>query len=151
MVVQEAQSFLQAISKEIQDRVHRRIASLVTRCLEEVYKEEGYEFHILFERKRGKTEPRLVFTQHGMELDVTEVAGGVVDVAAFGLKVACLCLQRPKPRLYFQADEPFRNVNGEEYQSRVGAMILQLSKDLDLQFLIVSDDDWMEIGKVVRL
>ena len=44
-----------------------------------------------------------------------------------------------------------KNVNGEVYQSRVGELLETLAKEMDMQIIIISDDPWLEIGKVVRL
>ena len=77
----EAQKVVAHIAQSIQQQVHGRISQIVTRCLNAVF-EDPYEFRIRFDRKRGKTEARMVLIRDGMELDdpLNEVGGRVVDV-----------------------------------------------------------------------
>lgn len=148
----EAQLLLQSLAQEIQERTHRRIAAVVTRCLTAVFGDDAYEFRVVFEKKRQRTEARLTFVRDGNEVDPLEAAGGgAAGVAAFALRVACLMLMQPARRRVLVLDEPFRDVNGEEYQSRVAALLESLADDLGVQFLIVSDDDWLRVGKVIDL
>jgi hypothetical protein len=49
------------------------------------------------------------------------------------------------------ADEPFKFVNGEEEQERVATLLETLSQELAIQFIIVTDDSWLKIGKVIEL
>lgn len=150
--IEAAQAIAQQIAQAIQQIVHSSISSVVSRCLEVVFGEYAYEFHIEFERKRGKTEASLVFKKNGNTFDpIDETEGGQVDVASFALRVASLLLMRPAKRRLIVTDEPFRFVNGEEYQERVGEMVETLANEMGIQFLIVSDDDWLKIGKVVHL
>lgn len=149
----EAQRIVQQIAAQVQQLAHSQIAKVVTRCLKTVFQEDAFEFRIKFERRRGKTEAELLFVDRdGYELPSGEgVPGGVIDVAAFALRLACLMLSRPKKRLLLVADEPFKNVNGKVYQDRVGSLLLQLSEELGIQFIIVTDDPWLYIGKVIEL
>ena len=48
-------------------------------------------------------------------------------------------------------DEPFKGVNGRVYQERTAKLVEALAEELDFQFIIVSDDDWLKIGKVITL
>lgn len=147
-----ALAVVQAVGQHTQELVHRQIARVVTRCLKAVYGKDAYEFRIRFERKRGKTDAVLEFVEDGKVMDpLGESAGGQVDVAAFALRLACLLLVRPRLRKLLVLDEPFKHVNGEEYQGRVGGMLLDLAKEMKVQFVIVTDDDWLRIGKVVQL
>ena len=58
----EAQIFLQGVARNVQEKAHHQIASIVTECLAAVF-DDPYEFKILFEEKRGKTEARLVLSR----------------------------------------------------------------------------------------
>lgn len=147
----EAQSLVQAVAVGVQKKAHEQIAKIVTRCLRSVFVEK-WEFKIIFERKRGKTEARFAFYLNEQEFDPREgSAGGVIDVAAFGLRLACLLLQRPKRRLVLIADEPFKNINGRDNQERAGAMLEALAEETGVQMIIVSDDPWLNIGKVIDI
>lgn len=148
--VERAQSIVQTVALSVQEVAHERIAGVVTRCLESVF-DDPYTFRILFERKRGRTEARLVFVRDGQEFDPMGAAGGgVIDVAAFALKVACITLQRPKVEKVLIADEPFRFVSAN-YRGRVRDLLLALSKDFGFQFIVVTHIPELRVGKVVEL
>lgn len=152
-VALEAQALVQGVAEAVQNEVHRQVSGVVSRCLEAVFGEDAYALKIVFEKKRGKTEAGLTFERGGLVLDdpPNEGGGGQVDVAAFALRLACLVLSRPKKRLLIVADEPFKNINGEVYQERAGRMIQALARDMGVQFIIVSDDDWLKVGRVIEL
>lgn len=148
----QALTIVQAVGQYVQETVHKQIARVVTRCLKAVFGKDAYEFRIRFERKRGKTDAILEFVEDNVVLDpMDEGCGGQLDVAAFALRLACLLLIRPKVRKLMVMDEPFKNINGEEYQSRVGGLLLDLAKEMKVQFIIVTDDEWLKIGKVIQL
>jgi DNA repair exonuclease SbcCD ATPase subunit len=145
-----AQEFLQRVAQSVQETAHEQIAGIVSRCLAAVF-DDPYEFRILFERKRGKTEARLVFIREGHEVDpMTAAGGGVVDVAAFALKLACLLLTTPRPRKLLVLDEPFKHLSVEQTE-RVSEMLETLATDLGVQFIVVTHNKMLQAGKVIRL
>lgn len=148
---QEAQTIIQEVAAKIQQEAHQRISTIVSRCLSAVFK-KPYQFNIVFEKKRGKTEARLVFERNGEEYDPVDGAGGgALDVAALGLRLACLSLQIPKRRRVLICDEPLKNINGQGNRERAAALITALSKDFGVQLIITTGYDWLEIGNVIRL
>ena len=79
----KAQEIAQEVAQFIQQQVHSHIAGIVTRCLATVFTEDPYEFRLIFEKKRGKTECRLAFFRDGVERNPKdETGGGAVDIAA---------------------------------------------------------------------
>lgn len=145
-----AQEAIQATAAAVQEVAHQRIAGVVSRCLSAVF-EEPYDFQIIFDRKRGRTEARLVFVRNGVEVDPLDASGGgVVDVAAFALRLACLMLSRPKARRLVVLDEPFKFVSAG-YRDRVRDMLEQLATDMGLQVVMVTHIDELRAGKVVVL
>jgi DNA repair exonuclease SbcCD ATPase subunit len=146
----KAQDILQQLAQAVQQRAHQKIAEVVTSCLEAVF-DDPYSFHIEFERKRGKTEARLKFKRGGMTVDpLNSTGGGVVDVAAFALRIACLMLHRPRLSKVVVLDEPFKFVSSQ-YRDRVRTMLERLAKDLDMQIIMVSHIDELETGQVIEL
>lgn len=145
----KAQEIAQSIAATVQQRAHDRIAKVVSHCLESVF-DEPYEFRIVFEKKRGRTQASLVFTRNGRDVDpMTACGGGVVDVAAFALRLSCLMLSKESRRVMV-LDEPFRFVS-EEYIPKVRDMILRLSEEFKMQFILVTHIRGLEMGHVVRL
>lgn len=149
--VESAQHIFQGIAQSIQQRAHERIARVVSRAFEAIF-DDPYTFRIDFEQKRGKTEAIIVFERGELEADPNSASGvGVIDVAAFALRLACLMLTQPQPRRLIVMDEPFRFLNGEVYQERAGRLIQAMARETGFQFIIVSDDDWIKLGKVIEI
>ena len=148
--LREATAISQAITKELQAKAHDAIASTVTRCLSAVF-DQPYEFQILFESKRGRTEAQLVFVRDGEQIDpMTASGGGVVDVAAFALRLACLFLQKPAVRKVLILDEPFRFVSAE-FIPRVRDLLETLCAEMGLQIIMVTHIEGLRMGEVIEI
>lgn len=155
MFAEEAQQIIQLVSVAIQQEAHDKIASVVSRCLEAIF-DEPYTFRINFERKRGKTEAGLTFTRDGMTLTdpLNEAGGGVIDVAAFALRLACLVLERPVRRRLLVLDEPFSGIRGSVYRQRMRGLVEALASEFDVQFILNIDADVYPefmLGNVIEL
>ena len=136
----EAQQVLQRLAQQLQQKAHHCIAEIVTRCLDTVFGDEAYQFEIQFERKRGKTEAKLVFLRDGFEITPMDAAGGgVIDIAGFALRLSCLVLSRPPLRKLLVLDEPMKFVS-KDLRPKVKALLESLSEDLGVQFIIVTHD-----------
>jgi len=148
----EAQRVIQTVAQAIQQKVHERIAAVVTRCLNAVF-DDPYQFKIVFEKKRGKTEAVLTFIRDGMVLDnpLDEVGGGVTDVAALALRLACILLTRPVARRLLVLDEPFSKIRGEENRRRTRAMLVRLADEMGLQIILNTDIAEFSLGTVVEM
>lgn len=148
--VREAVDVAQRLAQTVQQQAHNRIARVVTRCLEAVF-DDAYEFKMEFDRKRGKTEGRLVFIRDGNEVDpLTAAGGGVVDVAAFACRLAFIMLAKPRPRRVMVLDEPFKFV-WAGYIPRVRMMLEGLADELGMQFIIVTHIDALRTGTVYEV
>lgn len=147
---EEAHRAITAVAQAVQEQAHDRIAGVVSRCLEMVF-DEPYEFRIMFEKKRNRTEARLVFVREGQEINPLDASGGgVVDVAAFALRLSCLMLARPARRRLVILDEPFKFVSAE-YRARVRAMLEGLAEDMGVQFIMVTHIDELRTGTIVEI
>lgn len=146
---EEAQGILQAVAQAVQQLIHGRISAIVSKCLEAVF-DDPYSFEIVFEKKRGRTEARLVFTRDGRE--TSQRGGGVDDVAAFALRLANLILARPPRRRVLILDEPFRNLKPiEVYGPRVRDLMFALADELGVQFIMVTHEPDLKVGHIVSL
>ena len=147
---EEAQQITQAVAKTIQEEAHDRIAGVVTRSLAAVF-DVPYEFNIEFEQARGRTEARLVFTRDGVGVNPIDASGGgVVDVAAYALRLSCLMLTRPACRRLVVLDEPFRFINPKNFTA-VRAMFASLARELGVQFIMVTNIDALRCGHIVEV
>lgn len=148
---EEAQEILQHLAQAVQQKAHQRISEVVTLCLKAVFGDDAYEFGIEFERKRGKTEAILKFKRGELDADpLSATGGGVVDVAAFALRVSCLMLHRPKLSRLIVLDEPFKFVSAE-YRDKVRTMLEELSQDLKIQIIQVTHSEELTAGKIIEL
>lgn len=146
----KAQKLVQEVSEKVQEQAHRQISSIVSSCLEAVF-EQPYTFKILFEKKRGKTEARLIFERDGHEIDpISSSGGGVIDVASFALRLACLLLSKPQRRRILVLDEPFRFLSAE-YRPAMSKLIETLSERFQFQVIMVTHFDEYKVGKVINL
>jgi DNA repair exonuclease SbcCD ATPase subunit len=119
--------------------------------LKAVFGENAYEFRIVFEQKRGKVEAVMQFARNGEVYDpMTQSGGGVLDVAAFGLRLSALILSSVRYRRLLILDEPFRFLS-VEYRESIRDLIETLSKELDFQFIMVTHIRELEIGEVVQI
>lgn len=158
VAAKEAQAFLQEVAARVQRAAHVQISGLVTRCLAAVG--APYTFEIRFDKKRGKTEARPVFVSGeghkdgpGYELDPTDgVGNGFTDVAAFALRLAEVLMQQPPSRRLLILDEPFKFPSVRDgLRDRVREMLVALADDLGFQFIVVTHDSNLEVGKVINL
>ncbi len=150
---EEAQVIAQQIAQAIQQQAHKRIAGVVSKCLEAVFTgEDVYGFKIDFERKRGRTEAKLMLTKNGHEIDdpLDFDSGGVCEVAAFALRLSCLVLSKPRLRKVIIFDEPFKSIS-DDYLDNVRMLLDRLSEEFGVQFIIVTHIKQLETGKVIRL
>lgn len=148
--VLQAQEVLQKLAQAVQQEAHHRISEVVSSCLATVF-DNPYQFKIEFDRKRGRTEARLRFVRDGLEVDpLTASGGGMVDVAAFALRVACLVLHRPRLNRVLVIDEGFKFVSAQ-YRPNVRLMLEGLAKDLNVQIVHVTHIEEFETGTVIQL
>lgn len=147
----DAQALLQETAADVQNVVHKRIAGVVTRCLQAIWGDDAYAFKLEFKQARGRTEATIRLVRDGNEVDPLDGAGGgCCDVVSWGLRLAALMLARPKLRRLVCADEPFRHLDaGRRPAAR--AMLLALSKELGFQFIISTHSKEIAVGKVVEI
>ncbi|MCP4648712.1 MAG: hypothetical protein GY853_01350 [PVC group bacterium] len=135
--LQQAQMFLQAVAQKTQEQLKYHIRDIVQLAIDTVFPGEC-EFDIVFEIKRGKTEARLIFLEEGEEVDpLRDNAGGFVDMASLGLRIASWSLGETRPVIIL--DEPMKNL--DKNKRLFGAQVIKdLSTELGLQFIIVTHD-----------
>lgn len=149
-IATDSQSIVLLVSQAIQTQAHKQITRVVTRCLKAIFVNEGYNFRIEFLRKRGRTEARMHFLQHGHEVSPKQVGGSVLDVAAYGLRIACVLLSTPRRRKYLQLDEPFRMVD-VKHADRVRELVETVAKEMRLQHVLTTHNPKLASGKIVQL
>jgi len=147
---EEAVQIVQAVAEQIQEVAHNKIAGVVTKCLATVF-EDPYEFAIEFKQARNRTEAHLRFIRDGHTVPpMGSSGGGVIDVAAFALRLSCLMLSRPASRRVVVLDEPFKFVSADR-RFAVRQMLEDLSTELKVQFIIVTHIEELRCGTIVEI
>ena len=115
------------------------IEEMTTTALQAVF-EEDYQFIIDFDIKRNKVEAKLSLKLRGEETDPKDsCGGGVLDVASFALRVVLWSIENPKSSNVIILDECFKFLHGK--MENASQLLKKLSKDLNIQFIIVSQLD----------
>ena len=124
------------VALKTQNQLQFHLSDMVSAGLNSVFDEE-YDFKILFEIKRGKTECRLFFEKNGHLVDPLNFSGlGEADIAAFCLRCASWSMSKEYRNLLI-LDEPFKHLS-VNYHEKAGAMVKLLSKQLNLQIIMVT-------------
>src|SRR3990167_4394185 len=137
--LQKARVLIAEAGKYTQSYLKDYIESMVTTALQAVF-EEDYQFVIDFDIKRNKPEAKLSLKLRGEETDPKDsCGGGVLDVASFALRVVLWSIENPKSSNVIILDECFKFLHGK--MENASQLLKKLSKDLNIQFIIVSQLD----------
>ena len=129
-----AQVFIQKVAQETQQNLKFHIEDIVQLAVDSCFPGE-YIFQVNFEIKRGQTEASLVFMKNGIPVDPVDASGGgVVDLAAFALRIAVWSLGKTEKIIIL--DEPFRFLSRNLHHS-AGEILKKLSEKLELQIIMV--------------
>ena len=133
--IEEAQTFLQLVAKETQEKIRFRLEDIVNLALTSVFGTK-YRFEIRFEMKRGQTEAELVLWDGENEMDPMEAnGGGLTELLSFVLRISLLIIS--KNRRVLILDEPFRCVS-DDLLDVVYALLKRLSEELGIQIIMVT-------------
>ena len=137
----EAQQLLQQTAQKTQSRLSFHISNFISSNLEAIWGEDAYTFSMEFIEKRNKTEVSMLL--HTPEGDVSldslnnvRGGGGVLDIVAFGLRIALWSLQSQKQKVMI-LDQPLSNLD-QEHLPKAGELIKELSDKLGIQFIIIN-------------
>lgn len=152
--LQEARQLVSEIIKNtaqrIQTNAHQQIAAVVTDCLQSIWG-YGVRFGIVFEQKRNKTETSFViYDQFQNEIDPLSDGGGLIDVVSFALRLCCLVMTIPAKRRLLLLDEPFKHLS-IEHREAIAQLLERLARDLEIQFVLVTHWQDLQLGKIIQL
>lgn len=138
---ERALEFIKDIALKTQSQLEFHLSDMVSTGLNSVFDQE-YNFRVIFEIKRGKTECNLYFEKDGNLADpLTQSGLGAADVAAFCLRCAGYSMN-PIYRNTLIMDEPFKHLS-INYHEKVGALVKMLSEKLNLQIIMVTHSEIM--------
>lgn len=139
----EALEILKKVALKTQQQLKVHISEIVTLAMNAVL-EDPYEFVVNFVEKRGKTECELKFFRDGKTFDpLEEAGGGAIDIASLALRIASWTMENPRKSNTIILDEPLKNLNegGQGKQEKASMIIKELSKKLNIQFIIITHED----------
>jgi DNA repair exonuclease SbcCD ATPase subunit len=122
-----------------QQQLSYNISGIASMALETVF-DTPYELHLEFVERRSKTECDIYFIRDKVKIDPFSGGGGAIDVASFALRIALWSMQQPKTRPTLILDEPFKHLKGEVTNRKVLEMVNKISKKLNIQIIMVSDE-----------
>jgi len=139
--IEKATEIIQTVAQLTQKQLEYHISEVVTLALEAVFP-RPYKFVVNFVLRRNRTEADLLLEDEaGNQVNPMDATGGgVVDVAAFALRVAIWTLSKHKLRNTLIMDEPFRFIS-TDLQPRAGEMLKEISKKLGIQMIIISHEE----------
>ena len=143
-LLEQTQAFLQDIAQKTQSKLKLQIEDIVNMTLDTCFPGE-FIFQIQFNISRGKTEAELVFLSQKTNRPVDPMnasGGGVVDVVAFGLRIASYVLERNINNVII-LDEPFRFLS-RDLQENAGEVLKKLSEKLGIQIIMITHIEQME-------
>ena len=137
---EQAREVIRIVGIETQKSLEYHISDITSLALEAVFP-DPYELKVEFVERRNKTECDLTFVRGENQIDPLTASGvGAVDVASFALRIASWSMARPRTRNTIILDEPFKHLKGQEANQRVLYMINEISRKLDVQIIMISDE-----------
>ena len=137
---EQARIIIREVGMKTMSQLQYHISNITSLALEAVF-DDPYKLETEFVERRNKTECDLYFTRDGIKTDPLGAAGfGAVDIAAFALRIASWSMLNPHARNVIIMDEPFKHLKGIEANKRALEMINEISKKLNIQIIMVSDE-----------
>ncbi len=138
---ERAMEIVKQVGLATQKQLEYHLAEQVSFALGAVF-DDPYRLKVDFQEKRGKTEVELLFCRRTMEFPpIGSAGGGPIGVAALALRIAYLTMRQDKKiRPLLLLDEPFSRLKGADANKRVLAMVKEISKNLGLQIITISDE-----------
>lgn len=137
--VEQAHEILKQVGLQTQQQLVYHVSDVTSVALESVF-DEPYKLQLDFVERRGKTECDILFDKGGVTIDpMTASGGGVIDLAAFALRIASWSMKVPQTRGIIILDEPFKHLS-KNLHDRASQMLKMLADKLGLQFIIVTHE-----------
>lgn len=138
----EALDVLNVVGILVQEEFQEVVEILVTQALKFVFGDShSFEIDSIIARNQPEVHMYIVIDGERFSPEDDELSGGQANVVSFALRVIMWAIQydRTRPTLVF--DEPFRCLHGTDNATSIKEMIQYLSKTLNLQFIIVTQDE----------
>ncbi len=139
-IAKAAHTLLVGLADSCRDLLRERVERTVTLAIQSVFG-TAYRFRFDIDVARGAValSPRVSRDGGKNWYGTHALAGGVIDVVGFAIRVTLLMWHTPRPRKVLIADEPFRHVSNTHLPA-VGNMLKTLARATGMQFIIVSHE-----------
>jgi len=138
----ETRSLITLASKTTQGKLENNLSGIVTLALKTVFGNR-YSFKVKFVQRRNTTECDLLLVENGRETHPIYSDGfGVCDIISLASRISYWKLQGDS-RNVMLLDEPFRFLQGKKLHDLAATMIKEISKKLNLQFIIVTNEGFL--------
>lgn len=135
----KARIVIQTAAKETQSMLEQRFSNIVTLALRSIPFPSNYEFLLEIVERRNKTEVDKWFVKNGEKLKPLKCSGGgACNIASIASLFAFWSLNPTQNSIFL--DEPFRDLS-INYQSDASEMLNMLTKELNLQIVMVSHNE----------
>jgi len=144
---EEALDIMNVVGILVQQEFEEVVKVLVTQALQYVFGDNhSFEIDSKIERNQPEVHMFVVIDGERFSPRDDELSGGQADVVSFALRIILWAIQYERTRATLVFDEPFRCLHGLKNGESVREMIQYLSKMLNLQFIIITQDE--ELTKV---
>ena len=132
----EAQRIIKIAADIAQSQIKVHLENLVSKALEIVFPEKPYKFDVTFKPVGDRYDTVLSFVRNGIKRKPKRSSGGgALDVASLALRLALWKLS--KKDNFMMLDEPLKFLSEDKHEFG-GQLIKELSKELEIQFLIAT-------------
>ena len=133
-----AREVLIHVAKATQGRLELQLTDLVSMCMSTVFPGNS-KFRVNFEQRRNTLEADLFIVEQGELLNPLDSSGGgLLDMAAIGLRIALWSLAPGRP--VFILDEPLKNLSPNKHEAS-SKLLKDLCDKLGIQIIMVSHSE----------
>lgn len=136
----EARKIASTVARQMQNEIQININNAVNAAFQ-IFSNNLDRFEINFVEEREKTIPKLYFRIGDKRLIPLASSGfGLVNIAAFILRVSLWSILEGKIASFIFSDEPFRDVNdlSRRLHKNAARLVESVSKKKDVQLIIIS-------------
>lgn len=140
-ILQKSREVFQKAATLTQNHLATHLSTIVTKALQTVFYEKDVHFKVEFVERRNVSECDMWIEENGHRYSLLESRGfGMTDIVSFALRVAYILLHHSDNVLII--DEPCRNLSRDKHEG-TSEMIKELSKELEIQFIICTHSEDM--------
>jgi len=140
--LEEALDIMNVVGILVQQEFEEVVEILVTDALQFVFGDNhSFEIDSKIERNQPEVHMFIVIDGERFSPKDDEFSGGQADVVSFALRIILWAIQYERTRATLVFDEPFRCLHGTQNATSIREMIQYLSKMLNLQFIIITQDE----------